>query len=49
MATVVKESVSLWLPDRFRGLVHYHYGRKHGDMKADMVLEKKARVLHLGL
>ena len=26
----------------FRGLVHYHfyYGRKHGSMQADMLLEK---------
>jgi hypothetical protein len=29
----------------FRGLVHS--GRKHGGMQADMVLEKKLRVLHL--
>jgi hypothetical protein len=27
--------------------VHYHYGSKHGSMQADMVLEKKLRVLHL--
>ena len=23
----------------FRGLVHYHHGRKHGSMQADMVAE----------
>ena len=32
-----------------RGLVHCHYGRKHGGMQADMVLEEELRVLHLGL
>ena len=29
----------------FRGLVHYHVG--HGDVQADMVLEKQLEVLHL--
>ena len=24
---------------RFRGLVHYHHGGKHGSMQADVVLE----------
>ena len=33
----------------FRYLVHYHHGRKHGGMQADMVQEKKLRVLHLDL
>jgi hypothetical protein len=33
----------------FRGLVCYHHGRKHGSLQADMVLEKKLRVLHLDL
>lgn len=32
---------------QFRGIVHYFYGRKYGGMKADMVLEKMLRVLHL--
>jgi hypothetical protein len=31
----------------FRGLVHYHHGRKHGSVQAGTVLEKKLRVLHL--
>jgi hypothetical protein len=31
---------------QFRGLVHYHHGRKHGTVQADMVLEKELRVLH---
>jgi hypothetical protein len=31
----------------FRGLVHYHHGRKHGSVQADMVLEKELRVLYL--
>ena len=33
----------------FRGSVHYHHGRKHGSIQADMVLEKELRVLHLDL
>jgi hypothetical protein len=31
----------------FRGLDHYHLGRKHGGMQADMVLEKELRLLYL--
>jgi hypothetical protein len=27
-------------------LVYYHHGRKHGGTQADMVLEKKLRILH---
>jgi hypothetical protein len=37
------------LPYNFRGSVHYRYGRKHGRVQADMVFEKKLRVLHLDL
>jgi hypothetical protein len=36
----------LGLAYRFRGLVHYHYGWKHGGTNVDMVLEKELRVLH---
>ena len=32
---------------QFRGLVHYYHGRKHGGTKADKLLEKELRVLHL--
>jgi hypothetical protein len=32
---------------KFRALVHHHDGGKCGSMQADMVLEKKLRVLHL--
>jgi hypothetical protein len=32
---------------QFRGSVHYQHGRKHGSRQADMVLEKRLRVLHL--
>ena len=32
---------------QFRGLVHCHHGGKHGGMQADMVLERKLRVLHM--
>ena len=31
---------------RFRGSVHYHHGREHGSIQADIVLEE-LRVLHL--
>jgi hypothetical protein len=31
----------------FRGLVHFHHGRKHGGTQADIVLEKELRVLYL--
>ena len=34
---------------QFRGSVHYHHGREHGGMQADMVLEKELRVLYLDL
>ena len=34
---------------RFTGSVHYHCGRKHGSIQADMVLEKVLRVLRLNL
>jgi hypothetical protein len=45
--TLVKESISLELAYSFRGLVHYHHGRKHGSIQAGMVLEKELEVLHL--
>jgi hypothetical protein len=45
-ATLIKENISLGLAYHFRGSVHYHHGRKHGIMQADMVLEEP-RVLHL--
>ena len=41
MTTLVKEDISLGLANSFRGLVHYHCGRKHGGIQADMVLEKE--------
>jgi hypothetical protein len=33
----------------FRSLVHYHHGRKHGSIQAEMVLEKGLTVLHIDL
>jgi hypothetical protein len=36
----------LGLAYRFRGSVHYHHGRKHGNIQADVALEE-VRVLHL--
>jgi hypothetical protein len=37
----------LGLAYRFRGSVHYHQGRKHGSIQADLVLEKELGVVHL--
>ena len=48
-ATLIKEDIPLGLAYSFRGLVHYLYGRKHGSLQADIVLEKELRVLHLDL
>ena len=31
---------------QFRGLVHYHHGRKHSGTQADMVPEREMGVLH---
>jgi hypothetical protein len=36
----------LELAHRFGSSVHYHHGRKHGSIQADMMLEE-LRVLHL--
>ena len=46
-ATLIKENIQSGLALSFRGLVHYHNGRKHGRVQADMVLEKELRDLHL--
>ena len=46
MAILMKENISLGLGYMLRGLVHYHQGRKHADMRAETVLEKELRVLH---
>jgi hypothetical protein len=32
---------------QFQIFVHYHHGGKHGNLQANMVLEKELRVLHL--
>ena len=37
-ATCVKDSISLGLAYRFRGSVHWHPGRKHDSIQANMVL-----------
>lgn len=39
-ANSTKEDMSLGLTYRFRNLVYYCHDRKHGSMKADMVLER---------
>jgi hypothetical protein len=46
--TLIKENISLRLSYSFRGLVHYHHGRKHDRVHPDLVL-KEPRVLHLDL
>ena len=48
-AALIKRNISLGLVHSFSGLVHYCHGDKHDSMQADMVLEKKLRVLHLDL
>lgn len=30
-----------WLSYNFRGSVHYHHGREHGSVQADMVQESR--------
>ena len=47
-AAPIKDNILMGLAYRSRALVHYHHGRKHGGVQADMVLEKKLRVLHPG-
>jgi hypothetical protein len=48
-ATLIKENIyNVGLAYSFRGSVHYHHGRKHGSLQADMVLEE-LRALHLVL
>ena len=48
MVTLIRENISLGLAYRFRGLVHYHHGGKHGSVQVDLLLEEP-RVLHLDL
>jgi hypothetical protein len=40
-ATLIKEKYLIGVGLQFRGLVHYHHGRKHGSTQVDMVLEKE--------
>jgi hypothetical protein len=44
-----KKNIYLRLMYGFRGSVHCHHGREHGNIQADMVLEKTLRILHLDL
>ena len=46
-ATLIKENIELRLAYSVRGSVYYYHGWKHGSMKADMMVEKDLRVLHL--
>jgi hypothetical protein len=38
MAALIKDNISLGMA--FRGLVHYHYGRKDGGSQENIVLER---------
>ena len=50
VSTVMKENIYLIGASlQFRGLVHYCHGKNHGAEQANMVLEKKLKVLHLDL
>ena len=46
-ATLIKDNISLGMVYSFRGLVHYHHSKKHGSMKAGIVMVKEMRVPHL--
>jgi hypothetical protein len=39
----------LGLVDSFSGLVHYHHGRQHSSIQANLGLKKELRVLDLDL
>jgi len=41
-AALINGDISLGLAYRFRGLVHYHHGRKHNGTQADTMLEKSS-------
>ena len=45
-ATSIK-SEFIWVSNRFRGSIQYHHCKRHASIQADMMLEKKLRVLHL--
>jgi hypothetical protein len=45
-ATLIKENIYWRLACRFKGLVHYHHGGKHGSVQPDRVLEMELRVVH---
>jgi hypothetical protein len=46
---LMRENISLGLTYGLKGSVHFHCGRMHGAMQADMVQEKELSVLHLDL
>ena len=45
-ATLIKAEF-IWVSNRFRGSIQYHHCKRHVRIQADMMLEKKLRVLHL--
>jgi hypothetical protein len=47
VTTLTKANISLGLTYSFRDSVHYHHGRKRGDMQVDFMLQKELRVLYL--
>jgi hypothetical protein len=49
MTILMKKNIKLRLVCSFTSLAHYHHGRKHGSIQANMVPEKELRVLPLDL
>lgn len=43
----MKRKTFSWGGLQFRSLIHCHPGRKHSNVKGDMILRKELRVLHL--
>jgi len=38
--TLIKDKIPLKLSYSFRGSVHYHHGRNHGSIQAELVVEE---------
>ena len=45
-ATLIRDNIQLVPAYNFRDSVHFHHGRKHGSIQADVRLEEP-KVLHL--
>lgn len=46
MVIFIKENIYWEFAYTFRGIVHYHHGRKYGSMQAEVKLEE-SRVLYI--